>query len=54
MEMATVHLKGGETTQIPLEEVEDYILKNPERLEYKSHKVRRPMLLDELETAAKS
>jgi hypothetical protein len=54
MEMATVNLKGGTTTQVPLEEVEDYMLNNSEKLEYKSHKVRRPMLSSESEVAVTS
>ncbi|MDZ8055703.1 MAG: hypothetical protein RMX68_010250 [Aulosira sp. ZfuVER01] len=40
--MPTVYLKGGETVEVSLEELEDYLYKNQERIEIRRKKLRRP------------
>ena len=54
MEMATVNLKDGTSKQIPLDDVEDYMLNNSEELEYKTVKVRRPMRSEKLKKTVKN
>ncbi len=40
--MPTVYLKGGETVQVSLENLEDYLYENHERIETRQKKLRRP------------
>ena len=42
--MPTVYLKGGETVQVSLENLEAYLYENYERIETRSKKLRRPPL----------
>jgi hypothetical protein len=40
--MPTVYLKGGETVQVSLEDLETFLYENQERIETRRKKVRRP------------
>jgi len=40
--MPTVYLKGGETVEVSLEELEDFLYENQERIETRKKKLRRP------------
>lgn len=40
--MPTVYLKGGETVQVSLENLEDYLYENSDRIETRTKKLRRP------------
>lgn len=40
--MPTVYLKGGETVQVRLEDLEDYLYNNSDRIETRKKKLRRP------------
>ena len=42
--MPTVYLKGGDTVQVSLEELEDYLYQNQERIETRRKQVRRPVV----------
>lgn len=42
MNMATVYLKGGKTLEVPLEELEDYLYTNADKIETRHVKQRRP------------
>ncbi len=44
--MPTVYLKGGETAQVSLENLEDYLYENAERIETSRKQTKRPPLLD--------
>ena len=44
--MPTVYLKGGETVQVSLEDLEDYLYDNAERIETRRKQTKRPPLLD--------
>lgn len=39
--MPTVYLKGGETVQVSLENLEDYLYENAERIETRRKQLRR-------------
>lgn len=40
--MPTVYLKGGETVQVSLENLENYLHENSDRIEPRRKKLRRP------------
>ncbi|WP_341528082.1 hypothetical protein WKK05_01635 [Nostoc sp. UHCC 0302] len=40
--MPTVYLKGGDSVQVSLENLEDYLNENQERIEIRRKKLRRP------------
>ncbi|GEM_PF-3122755 len=40
--MPTVYLKGGETVQVSLENLEDYLYENHDRIETRKKKLLRP------------
>lgn len=40
--MATVYLQGGKTIEVPLEELEDYLYKNADKIETRRKQLRRP------------
>lgn len=40
--MATVYLKTGETVQVSLDNLEDYLYENHERIETRKKELRRP------------
>jgi hypothetical protein len=40
--MPTVYLKGGETAQVSLENLEDYLYDNAERIETRRKQLKRP------------
>ncbi len=42
MTMATVYLKGGKTIEVPLEELEDYLYNNADKIEPRHVQTRRP------------
>ena len=42
MNMATVYLKGGKTIEVPLEELEDYLYNNADKIETRHVQRRRP------------
>jgi len=44
--MFTAHLKTGENVQIPLEELEDFIYENKDKIQTRPIKLRRPRLGD--------
>lgn len=44
MSMVTVYLKGGESTQVPLEEFEDYLYNNADQIETRHIQRRRPRM----------
>ena len=48
--MATVYIKGGKDVQIPIEELEDYLHNNTDKIETRHREVRRKMLADSLIT----
>ncbi|WP_315788607.1 hypothetical protein [Fischerella sp. JS2] len=41
--MPTVYLKGGETVEVNLEELEDYLYENQKHIETRRKKLRRPL-----------
>lgn len=40
--MPTVYLRGGETVQVSLENLEDYLYENAERIETRRKQTKRP------------
>ena len=40
--MATVYLKGGKSIEVPLEELEDYLYNNADKIETRHIQRRRP------------
>jgi hypothetical protein len=42
--MATIYLKGGETVEVSIEELEDYLHKNRSRIETRRIKLGRPRI----------
>lgn len=40
--MPTVYLKNGETVQVSLEDLEDYLYENQEHIQTRRKKLRRP------------
>ena len=50
--MATVYLKGGKNIEVPLEELEDYLYNNADKIETRYHEVGRPELTEEDEFAS--
>lgn len=42
MNMATVYLKGGKTVEVSLEELEDYLYNNADKIETRHIQRRRP------------
>lgn len=40
--MPTVYLKGGETVQVSLEDLENFLYENQDRIETRRKKARRP------------
>ncbi len=42
MTMATVYLKDGKNIEVPLEDLEDYLYKNTDKIETRRKQLRRP------------
>lgn len=51
--MPNVYLKGGGTVEVSLEELENYLYENADKIESRRKKLQRPMI-GKFETPAKS
>ena len=45
--MATIYIKGGKDTQMPIEEAVNYLYKNADKIETRHREVKRKMLTDD-------